>query len=76
MVGGKIKKIVKEKGFLYILVQDNLDFCWRQLEINSKTVCIDVGETIWWQSYKGYWSCGSSSEIPVGVCKPADGAVQ
>jgi len=71
MVGGTIKEIHRCDDVIRILVVDGKDSQWRTLEYNSKTRAIGVGEGIWWQSHKAYWSVGKNHDIKIGRCYPS-----
>ncbi len=71
MVGGTIIDIKRKDKKIYILVEDYLDRQWRSLDYSDKTICISIGERIWWQIYEAYWSCGLTVDIKIGKCYPA-----
>ena len=84
MTGGSVVRI-EERGEHYLVqVQDRRpsDRQWRLLERNQKTRCIGIGDKIWWQSQKAYWTPqgmpvdGGHYDIPVGRCLPANEPVE
>jgi len=68
MVGGIIIKIFNDA----IKVEDrNKDTQWRFMKYYSNLrPCI--GDTIWWQSYRGYLTSGYVADYKIGGCYPCD----
>jgi len=71
MVGGIIKKIVKNK----VLLEHGRDQSWRTVDIESAKI-MEPGDTLWWQGYTGFWTPHergpNKSDIDIGRCTPTE----
>ena len=71
MIGGKIVEIIRQPQNTYVRIVDNKDEQWRKITTNQKTKAMSVGDKLWWQCHKGYWSCSRAPgcwDIHIGPC--------